>query len=116
MPLPLPYPLQVRIRVLVQSNRQPVTFLPGPWSNFVPVDGVYPSVTTPPTVGVSSPTSINGLLLVAVLVPVGVVSLVVIFFIASTILWYKKRYGNGLPWVTSLTTSAKPLSNFVNMV
>ena len=84
------------MRVVVQSQRDPVTFAFGPWSEFVHVSGI----TTRPDLGVPTPPmqgsvqDIPSDLLIFVGVPVGVVLVVgavVVVVVVVCCCWYRKK-------------------------
>ncbi len=79
---------QVRVRVITLSQRDPVLFIPAPWSTWMKVAGI----TTLPPLQPGTPTtgtfiSLMGLLLVYVCVPVGVVTLVGVCLCVTIIVW-----------------------------
>ena len=78
---------------MVQVMREPVSSVPGPWSEYEAVDKIHIPTTGTMTGGLESPSNPMGLLLFIVLVPVGVVLLLTIAIIGMTLFscWYRKR-------------------------
>lgn len=86
------YVLQVRIRSFVQGQRHPVAYNYGPWTEFIPVQGLATVVpTTEPLLFENTPDGV--FLVLLVVIPVGclMVIAIIIIFIAYCSCWFRKK-------------------------